>query len=140
MKLSITEISSKIEALNIPKERIVKFACDCALINVELIKQYTTDEDYQMVVNFLNNPTYNAALAANAADAAYHATHVALAADADAAYYAADADAAANAAYAAYAAYAALTADAADAADAAADAGNSDKVDTLINELFAEFK
>lgn len=37
------------------RERIVRFACDCALMNVELMKPYT--ENYNMIVEFLKNPT-----------------------------------------------------------------------------------
>lgn len=68
----------------LPKERVVRFACDCALINIERIKPYTNN--YNMIVEFLTNP------AAYAADAAYTAYYTA--------YYAASADASsANAAY-----------------------------------------
>lgn len=70
----------------LPKERIVRFACDCALINIEKIKPYT--DKYDLIVQFLTNPTARAAYAADAAaDAAYTA--------ADAAADAAAADAAA---------------------------------------------
>ncbi len=75
----------------LPQDRIVRFACDCALINIELIKPYTND--YDLIVDFLNNP---AAAAYTAAYAAYTAAYAAYAA-ADAADAAA-ADAAARAA------------------------------------------
>lgn len=39
----------------LPKEKIVRFACDCALINIEKIKPYT--DKYELIVDFLNNPT-----------------------------------------------------------------------------------
>ena len=77
------------------KSRIVRFACDCALLNIELIKPYT--DKYDLIVEFLKNP--NAAITAYAADAA-----------------------AANAAYAAYAAARAADVTYADAADARATA------------------
>lgn len=71
-------------------ERIVKFACDCALINIELIKPYSGH--YDLIVDFLNNPITSSDATATACDAN---------------------DAAARAAYAAYA----RAADAADAGD-----------------------
>lgn len=46
----------------LPREKIVIFACDCALINVELIKPYVTEEYYKYIINFLNNPTKEKAL------------------------------------------------------------------------------
>lgn len=148
----------------LPKDLIVRFACDCALINIKLIKPYT--DKYDLIVQFLTDPTtaraaadaaYAAADAAYAdadaayADAAYAAAYAdaaAAAADADAAYAAAyAARAAADAAAAAYAdaaAYAAAyAADAAatayaDAAYAdAAYAGSEEKVNELLRELFA---
>ena len=39
----------------LPKEKIVKFACDCALINIEMIKPYT--DRYDEIVAFLKEPT-----------------------------------------------------------------------------------
>lgn len=36
------------------KERIVRFACDCALINIELIKPHT--DKYDLIVSFLKDP------------------------------------------------------------------------------------
>lgn len=49
----------------LPKEKIVRFACDCALINIGLIRPYT--KDFNLIVDFLRTP--NAARAA--ARAAY---------------------------------------------------------------------
>lgn len=43
----------------LPKERIVRFSCDCALVNIELIKPYT--HEYDEIVEFLHNPTREAA-------------------------------------------------------------------------------
>ncbi len=98
------------------KEKIVRFACDCALLNIELIRPYTND--FNLIQDFLNNPSQNAAYAAaRAAYAAYAAARAA-----DAAARAADAADAAYAAYAAYAAARAADAAAYAAADAAADA------------------
>ena len=50
----------------LPKEKIVRFACDCALLNIELIRPYTND--FNLIQDFLNNPSQNAAR--DAADAA----------------------------------------------------------------------
>ena len=63
------------------KEKIVRFACDCALLNIELIRPYTND--FNLIQDFLNNPSQNAA--GRAADAAYAAADAAGRA-ADAAY------------------------------------------------------
>jgi len=71
--------------LTLPKDKLVRFACDVALINIEKIKPYT--DKYDLIVEFLKNPTADAAdAAADAADAG------------DAAAYAADAFIAAHAA------------------------------------------
>ena len=112
------------------KEKIVRFACDCALLNIELIRPYTND--FNLIQDFLNNPSQNAARAADAyaaaraARAAYAAARAARAAyaayAADAATYAADAYAARAAAYAARAA------DVADVAD----------INKLLVKLFTE--
>ena len=108
------------------KERIVRFACDCALINIEKIRLYT--DKYEMISDFLSNPTGD--------------TYAAYAAVRDAAVRDADVDraAACAAACAAYAAYAyavrAAAVRAARAADVAA-AENRDKVNELLKELFA---
>jgi len=36
-------------------KKLVRFACDCALVNVELIKPYTADFD--LIIGFLNDPS-----------------------------------------------------------------------------------
>jgi hypothetical protein len=138
----LTWLASK----KVPKEHLLRFSCDCALINIKLIKPYTNK--YELIVKWLENPTTDAAAAyaaaayaaaANAAtDAAYAAAYAANAA-ANAAY-AADAYAAANAAAyaAAYAAAnAAYAADAYAAANAAAD-DDDDECGERINELLIE--
>ena len=54
----------------LPKDKIARFACDVALINIESIKAYT--DKYDLIVDFLNNThtsTVTAADAARAADA-----------------------------------------------------------------------
>lgn len=56
------------------KERIVRFACDCALINIELIKPYT--DKYDLIARWLQIPNNNytvARAACRAAAAAYNA-------------------------------------------------------------------
>ena len=98
------------------KEKIVRFACDCALLNIELIRPYTND--FNLIQDFLNNPSQNAARAA------YAATYAADAADAY--------TYAARAAYAAYAARAAYA-----ATYAAADAADAD-INKLLVKLFTE--
>ena len=114
----------------LPTERIVRFACDCALISIELIKPYT--DRYDEIVSFLENPAARAA--ARAANAAANA--------------AAHADAARAATRAADAAAAHAVVDAANAADAAVDAavnaawaadaaGSKEKVNQLLKELFS---
>ena len=115
------------------KEKIVRFACDCALLNIELIRPYTND--FNLIQDFLNNPSQNAARAAYAAaraayaaaNAAYAAAYAAYAA-AYAAYAAAYADDADDAAYAARTAYAVYADDAAYAAD----------INKLLVKLFTE--
>lgn len=124
------------------KEKIVRFACDCALLNIELIRPYTND--FNLIQDFLNNPSQNAAAAV---DAAYAAADTAAAYAADAAAYAADtavAAAAYAAAYAADAAYAAAYAAAdtavvatAYAAYAAANTADAD-VNKMLVKLFTE--
>jgi len=130
----------------LPREKLVRFACDVALINIEKIKPYT--DKYDLIVEFLKNPTaaaYAAARAARAARAAAYAVaraardavYAARAADAaDAADAAADAtDAADAAAYAAdAAAYAARDA----ARAAAAGARDAGATQEQINELIAK--
>ncbi|QGT52279.1 hypothetical protein [Vibrio phage MZH0603] len=117
----------------LPKERIVRFACDVALINIELIKPYT--EQFDLIVGFLNNPDANTDAVVDAVDAAVDAAD----ADADAT----DVNAAYAAAYAAYAAACAAatddtaTDDAATAVANTADAADSEeKVDQLLIEMF----
>lgn len=112
------------------KERIVRFACNCALINIEKIKPFT--DKYDLIIDFLNNPT----------DAATCAAYDAYSAACDAYSAACDAHAS-DAAYSAYSAYAAAHAAAADySADVAADAyiasraGCLEKVDHLLRKLF----
>ncbi len=62
----------------LPKNKIVRFACDCALLNVEKIKPYTNK--YDQIVAFLRCPVPDAArAAAYAADAAADAAYAALA-------------------------------------------------------------
>src|SRR5688572_295494 len=41
---------------------LIRFACDCALDNIKLIKPYT--DKYDLIVDFLKNPTARAAYAA----------------------------------------------------------------------------
>jgi hypothetical protein len=110
------------------KDKIVRFACDCALINIELIRPYT--DKYYQIVEFLQNPdSANAYAAAEAADDAAYAADDAVEAAYDAAYAADDAAyAAADAAYAAYAAVA--------AANAAYEA-TQEKINELLKQLFS---
>ena len=122
----------------LPRERVVRFACDCALLNIELIKPYT--DKYDLILEFLRNPAGAVGAVAwyafrdtwrlpdDAIDASAYAYTSAYAA-----------------AYAAYAytysfAYAAATsATAAVAVYTTTDryAGSQDKVDELLRELFA---
>ena len=120
----------------LPTERIVRFACDCALINIEKIEPYT--DEYDMIVDFLRNPaTHVATDAADATDAAVrtacndtHNGNNAARAAARAAAYAANA-----CTYAANACtYVAV---ACTYVTSAALAENRDKVDELLKELFA---
>lgn len=111
------------------KERIVRFACDCALINIELIKPYT--DKYDMIVDFLRDPTaaYAAAYAAANAAAVANAYAVANAA--------AVANAVANATTAARAAsWAARAASWAATTAARAAAGSQDEINVLLVKLF----
>ena len=115
------------------KEKIVRFACDCALLNIELIRPYTND--FNLIQDFLNNPSQNAAAAR---DAAYAAARAARDADDHAR------DAARDAAYAAAragdAAYAAARAGdaAARAGDAAYAAARAADINKLLVKLFTE--
>lgn len=114
----------------LPKEKIVKFACNVALINIELIKPYCLESEYQTIVDFLNNPkTYNTAAAyvvraARAADAARAAAYAVRAARA--------------AAYAARAADAAYAAARAARVARAAKQNSIEKINQYLVELFAE--
>ncbi|CAH9012254.1 conserved hypothetical protein [Vibrio phage 236O40-1] len=38
----------------LPKEKIVKFACKCALISIDLIKPYCSEPDFKLVAHFLD--------------------------------------------------------------------------------------
>jgi hypothetical protein len=109
----------------LPRERLIKCACDCALINIDLIKPYT--EEFELIKSFLANPeNFDAAAvvavwaaAANAADAAW---------------------AAANAADAAADAYAAYAADIAAFSASRISKASKQKVDQLINDMLSEVK
>ncbi len=77
-------------------EKIRKFARDVALINIELIKPYCSDSDYELMLNFLktgeNTPTAPAhatVTASSVADAAYAVIAADCAADTPIASYAA---------------------------------------------------
>lgn len=107
------------------KEKIIRFACDCALLNIGLIRPYTND--FNLIQDFLNNPSQNdaACTAARAADAA-RAAYAAYAADAARAAY--------TAARAAYAAYTAAYT----AAYAAAYATDAADINKLLVKLFTE--
>ena len=80
------DIKERLEKL--PKEKLTRFACDCALINIELIKPHT--DKYDEIITFLTHPNATDTTHAHAAYAAYAAY---------AAHAAAHADAAAHAAY-----------------------------------------
>ena len=112
------------------KDKIVRFACDCALISIELIRPYTNE--YDLIHSFLLNPT------ADTADAAAYAAAYAANAAADAAAYSAARAAYSAARAAAYAARAA--ADAADAAaySAARAAADADADAAKVNELLVK--
>ena len=61
----------------LPREKVLKFAKDVALINVELIKPYSKESDYQIIVDFLTtgeNPD-SANAAAKAANKAVYAAN-----------------------------------------------------------------
>jgi len=51
-------------------EKIRKFARDVALINIELTKQYCSDSDYELMLNFLKTGENNATTSAHATVAA----------------------------------------------------------------------
>jgi len=106
------EVSSLIGGLNtvsdlawlagktLSKGEVLRFACDCALMNIDLIKPYTVR--FEEIVAFLKAPH------GGDADAAAYCAHAA-SCDAHAAYAAGD-GIACDASYAAYAAYAAACA------------------------------
>tara|TARA_R110002074_G_scaffold195878_1_gene362433 strand:+ start:403 stop:963 length:561 start_codon:yes stop_codon:yes gene_type:complete len=132
----------------LPKEKIVRFACDVALINIEKIKPYTNK--YDLIVNFLMNParaTYaRAAYAAAAAAARAYDDAIATyayAADAAIATYAraraarARAARAADAAIATYA-YADIALTALAAAHATFAGATQEQIDTLLVKMFEE--
>lgn len=109
----------------LPKEKVARFACDVALINIEKIKPHT--DKYDLIVDFLTNPT------ADTTDAAITAATNA------AAYARAAADAAAVADYAARAvavdAFAAFAARAV-AVDALAAGATQEQINQLLVKLF----
>ena len=106
------------------KEKLLRFACDLALINIEKIKLYT--EKYDLIVEFLMNPTTARVDALRAT--AHHDARVAV----DAAAYAARA-----AVYAAR--VAADTADAIYVIHAAVRAGaTQDQINTLLVKMFED--
>jgi len=117
-KNTYSDILWLLNGKGVSTDRIVRFSCDCALINIDLIKPYTDKHD--LIFEFLKNRVGNNARAADSA--AYAA--------ASAAYAAAAACAADSAAYAAAraAAYAAAAARASD-----------DKVNQLLTDLINEF-
>ena len=86
-------------------EKIRKFTRDIALINIELIKQYCSEADYSLILNFLktgeNAAAAHAAVYAAAIAAVYAAARAAVYVDAVDAVYAARAAVAAVAAVAA---------------------------------------
>ena len=106
----------------LPNDKIARFACDCALLNIEKIKPHT--DKYDLVVGFLQNPT---------PDATYAATRAA----AEAARAAAEAAEVARVAYAAETAEVATLA-ALEAARAAAEAAPcNQQVNELLKGLFS---
>ena len=131
----------------LPTERIVRFVCDCALINIEKIKPYT--DEYEIIVKFLSNPTGGAHVATAATTAATTAAAAAAAVRAaartDVATRAVATRVAIAARVAAVNAINAVTNIADSAADAAAYAraayaassGSRDKVNKLLMELFS---
>jgi len=108
------------------RSKIVRFACDCALLNIEKIKPYT--DKYDLIVNFLNDPgdTAAARAAARTADAADTAAGYAYTYAAYAAIYVTTHDDINSAARAAgYAARAAARA-----------TGSENEVNELVRKLF----
>lgn len=116
----------------LPKDKIVRFACDCALINIELIKPYT--DDYDLIYNFLVNPTNDTACVVTRTTNIIYDARIGIVNDAirsireaNITIHAGDAEQAAAAA--------------ADAADAAADViytGVTGKINNLLVKLFEE--
>ena len=114
-------------------DKLRKFTRDIAMVNIELIKPYCNDADYESIIHFLKsgeNDTRAARAVDAAADAAY-AAYAAYAADAE--YYAARA--AARAFAAADAAYAAARADA--RADTHAMKAGEFDIKPFLQELFS---
>lgn len=113
----------------VSRERIVRFACDCALLNIELIKPYT--DKYRSIIDFLNNPTN--ADAARAARDVVRTTR--------AAYASNPARAAARAVRAATRAvtHDAYVSNTVDTADFARIVYTADKVNKLLIDLINEF-
>ena len=120
----------------LPNDKIARFACDCALLNIEKIKPHT--DKYDLVVGFLQNPTPDATYAATRAAAeAVRATYAATRAAAEAARAAAEAAEVARVAYAAETAEVATLA-ALEAARAAAEAAPcNQQVNELLKGLFS---
>lgn len=115
----------------LPKDRIVRFACDCATLNVELIKPHTND--YDMIIRFLSNPddgraARDASYDAACGSATYATRDSALAFKA--VYYAANASIANRRVIYTSGAYRA-------ASNAEELIGSNEKVNELLKELFA---
>lgn len=116
----------------LPPNKLVKFAKDCALINIELIKPLCTEEKYQLILDFLNNESDDIA-----AHAAYEA--IATVAAGATVHAAVAADIAARSAHAVY--YADITVCAAEnAAQCAANVSEEsrEKVNQLLIKLFTK--
>jgi len=142
-KNTYSDILWLLNGKGVSTDRIVRFSCDCALINIDLIKPYTDKHD--LIVEFLKNRVGNNARAADSAayaadSAAYAADSAADSADSAARAAAYAADSAAYAAAAARAADSAAYAAARAAAYAAAAArASDDKVNQLLTDLINEF-
>ena len=95
-----------------------KFACWCALENIELIKPYCADADYSLILDYLNNPDAADASRSDAVDTADDSRSDV---DTDAAYSAADAAYSAAAYDTARAVYSAADSAADSASDSAAE-------------------
>ncbi len=123
------------------KQKIVDFACDLALINIDKIKQYT--DDFDLIVESLRSREFTFA-AAVAVDYAVDYVDAVAAASVDAADYAA-VDYVDAVAYAIAATTATYAADAADAADDAiatialvASVASVDEVNKLLIKMFSK--